>query len=241
MNKIFLVLILGLISCGVKKIKVVDFSMPPKNTKDLISRVNSKKNYPQSINLKGMARILKKDQDISLKLNIKNRKDSLIWISGSVYFGIEVFRAKLTADSLYFLNRVNKTYLIKSISYLNNFIKADFSFNEIQDIIMANPKILKSNYKFEKEEDKFYLFSDQYSYSITNKYSIETAKFIDKNKSLALSFQDRQVEDDFPKKIELTIKGEEIFEIGLTYSAVELNNKSQKMLFEIPDSYNEIK
>ena len=68
-----------------------------------------------------------------LSINIKNRKDSIIWLSASGPFGIEIIRAQLTPDSIYFVNRINKTYLIKPASHVKGFIKSELSFYDLQN------------------------------------------------------------------------------------------------------------
>ena len=233
-----LILVVTVSSCVAKKITTIDFSVPPKNATELIARVNSKNNYRQWLSIKGRAHIVKKDQDVTL--NIKNRKDSIIWISARGPFGIEIIRVQLTPDSIYFINRINKTYLIKPSSYVGGFIKLDLSFYDFQDMITANPKILKKNYKLEADETGFHLVADSVSYSVTNNYRIHNAKFIESNNSLEFAFDDHQDRDNFPRKLTLKSKSEESFEATINYSKIEFN-KPQKILFEIPSSYDEIK
>ena len=80
MNKFFSLVTLTVIlsSCVAKKITTTDFSVPPKNAVELIKRVNSKNSYPQWLSLTGKAQIVQKEQDITLSIHIKNRKDSII-------------------------------------------------------------------------------------------------------------------------------------------------------------------
>ena len=127
MNKLLYLFVVAVFlgSCAIKKIATTDFSIPPKNTGELIKRVNSKNNYPQWLSLKGKAKITQKGQDVTVRLNIKNRKDSIIWISASGPFGIEIIRAQLTVDSIYVINRIKKTYLIKPAGEIRSFIKSD--------------------------------------------------------------------------------------------------------------------
>ena len=242
MNKplYLVVLVAFLSSCGIKKITTTNFSVPPKNAAELITRVNSKNSYPQWLSLKGKANIAQKDQEITVSINIKNRKDSIIWISASGPFGIEIIRAQLTPDSIYFVNRINKTYLIKPASRVKDFIKLDLSFYDVQEIIVANPKILKKNYKLEVNEIGFYLVADNFSYSITNNYRIQNVKRSENTNSLEFILEDYQEVDNFPRKLTLKVEAEKTFETTINYLKVEVN-KSQKILFEIPDSYDEIK
>jgi len=242
MNKLISLLIFGAVlsSCMTPKITTIDFSVPPKNATEIIIRVDSKNNYPQWLNLKGRGYIIQKNQERAFNINIKHKRDSIIWLSASGPFGIEIIRAQLTPDSIYFANRINKMYLAKPISHIKSFIKSELSFYDFQDMITANPKIAKKDYKLEASESGFYLAAENVSYSITNDYRVQNAKFVDDKTNLELSLEDHQGGENFPRKITLRVLSEEAFETRINYSKVEFN-KPQKILFEIPGSYDEIK
>ena len=140
MNKLFsyLFLILILTSCSIK-VREIDYSKAPKNSKELIAKVISKNKIPEWLSLQGKINLIKDEQDITLNINIKYRKDSLIWASVSAPFGIELFRTMLTKDSVYYLNRTNKTFFVKPITHISAFLKADISFDEIPEMITAKP------------------------------------------------------------------------------------------------------
>ena len=84
MNKLFsyLFLILILSSCSIK-VRESDYSKAPKNTKELIAKVISKNKIPERLSLTGKVNLIKNEKDITLNINIKCRKDSLIWVSVS--------------------------------------------------------------------------------------------------------------------------------------------------------------
>ena len=49
---------------------------------------------------------------------IRLRRDSLLWLSVTAAMGVEVVRAKLSNDSLWLLNRMEKTYLAEPLDSL---------------------------------------------------------------------------------------------------------------------------
>ena len=170
MNKLlsyfFIILILS--SCSTK-LTVIDYSVAPKNAKELIARVNSKNKTPEWLALKGKVNLIKDERDITLNINIKFRKDSVVWASVSAPFGIELFRTMLTPDSVYYINRTNKTYFKKPISYISSFLKTDISFQQVHEMITANPSILKNDYDIHyrdiyeiKSPNAGYFISDNY-------------------------------------------------------------------------------
>jgi len=226
-------------SCVTKNIAEVDFSVPPKNEKELIARVYSKNKSPEWLALKGKVRLmLEKDNEVSLGISIRVRKDSLIWVSVTAPFGIELFRAVLTKDSVYYINRTNKTYFVKPIAHISQIIKTDIAFNEIQEMIMANPKIVKKKYSFEKTNDDFLLSTQDYIYTISNLYRIRKGVLIDKENSLIYTYRNFSFENDFPEQLELIVKSasETPFNIKLNYSKVVFDQQQQTP-FKIPSSY----
>lgn len=243
MNKLFLylLLILTLSSCRTKVIEV-DYSKTPTNSKELIVKVISKNKIPEWLSLKGRIKLIKDEKEIDLKINIKYRKDSLIWTSISAPFDIELFRTMLTKDSVYYLNRMNKTFFVRPITHIKTFLKADISFDEIQEIITANPRILKKEYTFQIIENKFELKAKQAVYKVsTDFYRILNARIFDNEHELYYEFSSfiNQNEFIFPKQFLLSVRSSENFEATLDYSKIVFNEK-QKIVFKIPNSYVEV-
>jgi hypothetical protein len=243
MNKLvlylFLIFILG--SCRTK-VGETDYSKEPKNAKDLIVKVISKNKIPERLALKGRISLIKDEKDITLNINIKYRKDSLIWASISAPFNIELFRTMLTKDSVYYLNRTNKTFFIRPITQIKDFLKADISFDEIQEMITATPRILKKEYTLQIVENKFELNAKQAFYKIsTDFYRILNARVFDDENELYYEFSSfiNQNEFIFPKQFLISVRSSENFEATLDYSQIVFNEK-QKIVFKIPSSYVEV-
>jgi len=230
-------------SCVTKNVAEVDFHIPPKNAKELISKVNLKNNSPEWLALKGRVRLmLEKGNEVSLGISIRVRKDSLIWASVAAPFGIELFRAVLTKDSVYYINRANKTYFVKPIAHISKIIKTDIAFNEIQQMIIANPKIVKNKYSFDRINNDFMLSTQDYIYTISNFYRIRQGVLIDKENSLIYTYSNFSFENDFPEQLELIVKSssENDLNLKLNYSKVVFDQQQQTP-FKIPSSYVEAK
>lgn len=240
MNRIFTILIISslLYSCGIKKVHKVDFSALPKNDKELIDRVNAKNIYPEWLYLKGKINLKNNDQNVTLNISIKSRKDSIIWLNISAPFGVEVFRAQLTPDSIYFINRNNKTWFIKPSSQIKDYLKNEIYFDEFQQMVTASTRIAKEKYSFSKDE-QYTLNSQDFNYTISAFYRIINANIVEGEKNINYTFSNFN-ENNFPKEFNLKIKSKESFEVTLNYSKIEFNSK-QIFSFKIPDSYVEIK
>ena len=242
MNKyIYIFIISGILtSCSIKKTIEKDFLKSSKTAKEIIEAVNAKNNYPDFLSLKGKMRFLKEDQEVPLNINIKHRKDSVIWISLSVALGIEIIRAQITPDSIYFINRTNKTYLIKHSSYIKELINLDLSFYDLQYLITANPKIINKKYKTESVGSQFSLYTDNYNYVISNKYRVQKININDEKNTIEFRFSDFKGVNNFPSNLFLKNTNQESVEIIINYSKVEFNNP-KKIAFQIPNRYEKIK
>ena len=242
MNKLFpyLFLIFILSSCSIK-VRNIDHDKVPKNAKELIEKVILKNKIPEWLSLKGKINLIKEEKNITLNINIKCRKDSLIWASVSAPFGIELFRTMLTKDSVYYLNRTNKTFFVKPITYITTFLKADISFDEIQEMITANPRILKKAYAFHIIKNTFELRAKQGFYKVSaDFYRILNARIVDSKNELNYEFSSFINENEFifPKQFSISVRSSENFEATLNYSKIVFNKK-QKLSFKIPSSYVE--
>ena len=50
---------------------------------------------------------------------LRMRKDSIVWVSVTATMGVEVLRAKISNDSVWILNRIEKTYLAEHVDSLD--------------------------------------------------------------------------------------------------------------------------
>ena len=238
---IYLFCIVFISSCVTKNVAEVDFSISPKNAKDLIVKVNLKNRSSECLALKGkVSLMLEKDNEVSLGISIRIIKDSLIWASVTAPFGIELFRALLTKDSVYYINRTNKTYFVKPITHFSKIIQTDIAFKEIQAIIMANPKLVMRKYSFKKTNNNFLLSTKDYIYTISNFYRIRKGILIYEENSLIYTYSNFSFENDFPEQLELVVKSssKNTFNLKLNYSKVVFDQQQQTP-FKIPSSYVE--
>jgi hypothetical protein len=77
--------------------------------------------------------------------NVRLYKDSLIWVSANAILGIEAMRVMVTKDSVKLLNKLDKVYSARSISYLQEITSLPLDLFTLQDMIVGNPVFLDSN------------------------------------------------------------------------------------------------
>ncbi len=76
---------------------------------------------------------------------IKMRKDSIILIQIIGPLGIVGLQAKITKDSIFIVNKIDKYVQKRSIGYVQDVTQIPFDFSTIQDLIIGNPIFINNN------------------------------------------------------------------------------------------------
>ena len=85
------------------------------------------------------------DKNYNVNVFVRMYKDSVIWVSVNAIFGIEALRAFITKDSVKILNKANKEYSARAVSYLQEVTALPLDLSILQDLLMGNPVFLDSN------------------------------------------------------------------------------------------------
>jgi len=91
----------------------------------------------QYLNGRGKVHFKAKGSEQSANFNLRIKRDSAIWLSGSV-IGIEGVRALLTADSVRVVNRLQKTYFAGDYAYLSQLLNVPVTYKQMQDILLGD-------------------------------------------------------------------------------------------------------
>ncbi len=74
--------------------------------------------------------------DLSGQLRI--RHDSLVWLSVTATMGVEVLRAKVSNDSVWLINRLEKTYLAEPLDTVSAQLGMPLSLPLLQTLLLDN-------------------------------------------------------------------------------------------------------
>jgi len=91
-------------------------------------------------------------KDYEFNAFIRLEKDKRIWISAIALLGIEAFRVLITPDSVKVLDKFDKSYQLRSVSYLQEISHLPFQFNTLQAILLGNPIYLDSNILYYRKD-----------------------------------------------------------------------------------------
>lgn len=85
------------------------------------------------------------EKKYNINANLRMYKDSVIWISVTALFGTEFLRVYITKDSVKLLNKQEKTYTGKSVSYLQEITALPLTISSVQELLVGNPVFVDSN------------------------------------------------------------------------------------------------
>ena len=217
-------------------------------------------NFVAKMNMK----IETKDRNINVKGQLRMKKDSIIWTSISMPMGLEVVRIKVSPDSVFFLNRTDKTYLCENIEVFNDISPMITTIGFIQSVLVGNDINLREsdNYKVQISEGQYnLLISKKLKKSIKNndeewkvmlkdiwidpqlfkitKYHIR--EYNDSKRKIELQYSDFELVNDkyFPTKISVYIHGDLYLKATITFSNISVNEPLD-FNFNIPKKYERI-
>jgi len=85
----------------------------------------------------GKVHFKRKDSDQSANFSLRIKRDSAIWLSGSL-LGIEGVRALLTPDSVRVVNRLQKSYFAGDYAYLSQLLNVPVTYKQMQGILLGD-------------------------------------------------------------------------------------------------------
>jgi hypothetical protein len=91
----------------------------------------------QYLSGRGKVHFKHKNTDQSANFSLRVRRDSAIWLSGSL-IGIEGVRALLTPDSVRVVNRLGKSYFVGDYAYLSQLLSVPVSYAQMQALLLGD-------------------------------------------------------------------------------------------------------
>lgn len=201
------------------------------------------------------------------KGQIRMVKDSLIWINFNQDLGIEIARVMITQDSVKFLDRLQKEYLITDYKYINGFLKSNLDFGILQSIILGNDFEYYENAKFKatvdggqyklstserrklkkfvrnsEDEERIFL---QHTWLNPENFKINQIKLKElsnESKKLSAEYSNFELvgEQLFPFSATYLIEAEEAIHLKIKYTRITLD-KNLNFPFKIPSKYSSAK
>ena len=191
---IYIGISIALMACGKKALVTKqlnnNFKVQEVNFTYLISRV----------------KILYKDnnQEISSAMDIRMKKDSIIWLSVKPMLGIEAMRIVITQDSVFILDQMQKSMSLMSMRDLGNKLNFPLNLKIAEALIVGNlPVEVKERGKISTEKEYFKLQQDERGFELISLISREhfklekiNVKEEDTSNELVLRYQDFKIVEE---------------------------------------------
>lgn len=205
--------------------------------------------------------------DMSLKVQFRIQKDSLIWMSFSPLLGIEVVRIVLTPDSVKFIDRINKSYFCGNYSFFQEFYNVGFDYDMIESILLgvdfrcydqgemkagidnllyhlstANRRKIRRFVRSHSDSERVLLqdvWLDPQTFRIRQLKLKEATRDSRRLDAYYDSFVTLENKDVLPDEMKLQIHSEENVEIKLRINKIRIND-TLSFPFSVPSSYQPI-
>lgn len=189
---------------------------------------------------------------INGKVNIRIKRDSLIWMSVTPGLGIEVLRAKITKDSIHIINYLEKTYKVYDYNYINNLLNMDVNYSVLQSIIVGNMPFSKNETDLiDSDSSGFLLKQSSGLFSIDNtiepgNMKLKKLRIVENptKNMIDIEYKDFQPIDEeiFPYQSHINLKyrkGKQLqnAQILLNHIKAELSNNELSFPFSVPSKY----
>ena len=209
-------------------------------------------------NARGKMEVEDDGDKISTNVNIRMRKDSIIWISVVPALGIEAARVRLTPDSVHLINRLKKEYFAGDYEVIKKKYKVDITFDLLQAIFLGNyvaaaegkEKIMAQKPLHHYRQEQANLLIDQFLDVSSFKLKKITIKDQDTKSSVSVDYSNFESVENTPfaKAAHFVVqqgvedkekdKGKITGAIAtLDYSRINLNEAILAFPFSVPEGY----
>ncbi len=132
---------------------------------------------------------------MTVSANIRVRRDSAIWMNVSK-IGLEAGRALIRPDSVFILDRLNRTYYARPLAYVESEFNLPADFNLLQEMILGNAILLdENNVNSKKLTDRYILTANDDDYQ--TEYRLGAAPYLLEEMSVNDDTNQRSFSIDF--------------------------------------------
>jgi len=201
----------------------------------------------------GKARLVVKDEKSTreVKVNIRIRKDSVIWMSFN-FIGLQGAKLLVNQDSITFVNNMEKSCYTYSFAKLSKLYKSEINYQTIQSLIMGNRIFKDKKIEIVSKDSSVGLISQNDSIlDIKNYVNLKNNKIkriefkeLKSNNYVDVSYSDFQLVGtqifSFSNKAKILYKTPKgLFDVSiiLDYNKADVSDKELKFPFNIPKRY----
>ncbi len=184
----------------------------------------------------------------NVNAHLRMYKDSVIWVVITGALGFEGLRAYITPDSVKLLDKQNKSYIARSVTYLQEVTELPLDLSSLQDLLIGNPVFLDSNIvSYSKSPNVISMlsngdfFKNLFTIGESDKL-IKRCKLDDldelKNRTCYLTYNDYEDKKGvhFSTEREISVSEKKRLDIKLNFKQYDFN-ETLSFPFSIPKNY----
>lgn len=187
------------------------------------------------------------DKHYDVNATIRMYKDSLIWASVNAVLGIEAMRVLITQDSVFLLDKLNKTYTARSVDYLQEVTSLPLSLSILQNLLIGNPVFIDSVVTYANDNAIISLlsigsaFKNLVTINAGNNTLIHSKLDdvdITRSRTADLSYDDYETKKGklFSTRRRISVAEKNKLDISLNFKQVEFN-EDVNFPFSVPKNY----
>ena len=214
----------------------------------VLKQLEEKRIEASHFNAKAKIRFDDGYQRMSFNAQVRMERDSFIWITAN-FLTYEVARLLIRPDSIFVINRLEKTYLADSYDGFDSTFHIPVAFDQLQDLLYGNTLLAKG------EPAQWQFTADRYQVtqqlgSFLTLHQIDASRFVPKEiavddaasgYSVDLKLEDYKPLDnsgDFSYFREYIIKNHNVHFANIQLNFLNIDTDQRKKApFEIPDHY----
>lgn len=187
MNKhrhIYLLILISFIittSCGTTH-RLIKEPLKEQGSEFLFKNLKENELHYEYLSARFNATFIQDKHETQITGQIRIKRDSVIWISVSPLMGIEMARFLVTNDSIWYLNRMENTYLSNSFDYINKLINSTLDFDMLQSFLTGNDFSRYENTSFKGGID-----NSEYTLVTTDRRKLK--RYVESNNEINIPIQ----------------------------------------------------
>lgn len=243
----YLILLFGLMSCGVKKASVETVNTVSSTGKYALFQQSQKAIELNSLRGRLRMTLNENGKSQTVTSTVRFERDSALLISAP--FG--VIKAYLDQKRLSYYNKLERSYFDGDYKYLQELIGVELNFTQLQNLLFAKPLINVSSRRglILKSEESYWVLSNknkrEYDFSLrfdknTLQLIVQDYRITRSNQAARITYTYKKNTDVLPTRIKLKslVQGSDI-EVDLQWTQSEYNRKVQ-FNYNIPQGYKSI-
>lgn len=238
--------------CGAGK-KVVKLNKIKKNPSSaaIIQHLTNQRLDAEGMEAKASVKYKDGYFSMSGTLNIKIRKDSLIWLSIRK-FGFEAVRVQITSDSIQILDRLNNEYSVYPLTYIEKEYSLPADFKVLESIFYGNPVFLGSKkFQLDLTDPSTFQLSNPSSERFVTQITLNRENLctnatyyrdqLEPDRSVNIAFDkystiDKKDNFSYFRILDISQSRNEWMKLTVNFSKVEFE-KPNRIRFDVPEKY----